>query len=441
MSGQKFRISRRHFLGTSVAAGLGGVSTGLMGTSVEAKQRPVPAIGLEGLRPGGIVDEAYWWKVRSQFNIVDGLAFMNNGTQGPMPRVVLEKNERILREIAEDPSDNYRRDDINAVREKVAPFVGADPSEIALTRSTTEGMNIFAHGLDWREGDEVLMNSHEHGGGRGPYLSLMERKGIRINVIDVPSPPESTDQIVNLYEQAITSRTRAIMVSHITYVTGLVTPIKMLSEMAHRHGVLVSVDGAHPLGMIDLNFHEMGCDHYSAAGQKWLLAGGGTGGCYVKGDIQDQVWPLMGGPPREGATATRYESVGQRNLPSLLGMGDAVDLQETIGKRNIEERDRQLSNRLREGLNEIPGVHLWTSSDRGLSAGLTLFSVHDIPMQNVVTALFDEFRVHIRTMGTGNLNGVRASTHFYNMPHEVDRLLEGVRHIAANAGNYMTTSG
>ena len=441
MSGQKFQISRRHFLGTSVAAGLGGVSTGLMGTSVEAKQRPVPAIGLEGLRPSGMVDEAYWWKVRSQFNIVDGLAFMNNGTQGPMPRVVLEKNERILREIAEDPTDNYRRDDINAVREKVAPFVGADPSEIALTRSTTEGMNIFAHGLDWREGDEVLMNSHEHGGGRGPYLSLMERKGIRINVIDLPSPPESTDQIVNLYEQAITSRTRAIMVSHITYVTGLVTPIKMLSEMAHRHGVLVSVDGAHPLGMIDLNFHEMGCDHYSAAGQKWLLAGGGTGVCYVKGDIQDQVWPLMGGPPREGATATRYESVGQHNIPSVLGMGDAVDLQETIGKRNIEERDRQLSNRLREGLNEIPGVHLWTSSDRGLSAGLTLFSVHDIPMQNVVTALFDEFRVHIRTMGTGNLNGVRASTHFYNMPHEVDRLLEGVRNIAANAGNYMTTSG
>ena len=122
-------------------------------------------------------------------------------------------------------------------------------------------MNIFAHGLDWREGDEVLMNSHEHGGGRGPYLTLMERKGIRINVIELPSPPESTDQIVDLYEQAITSRTRAIMVSHITYVTGLMTPIKMLSEMAHQHGVLVSVDGAHPLGMIDLDFHEMGCDH------------------------------------------------------------------------------------------------------------------------------------------------------------------------------------
>ena len=156
MSGQKFRFSRRHFLGTSVAAAVGGVSTGLVGASVEAKQRPVPAIALEGLRQSGIVEEAYWWKVRSQFNIVDGLAFMNNGTQGPMPRVVLEKNERILREIAEDPTDNYRRDDFNAVREKVAPFVGADPSEIALTRSTTEGINIFAHGLDWREVTKYL---------------------------------------------------------------------------------------------------------------------------------------------------------------------------------------------------------------------------------------------------------------------------------------------
>ena len=153
------------------------------------------------------------------------------------------------------------------------------------------------------------------------------------------------------------------------------------------------------------------------------------------------MWPLMGGPPREGATATRYESVGQHHIPSVLGMGDAVDLQETIGKRNIEERDRQLSNRLREGLNEIPGVHLWTSSDRGLSAGLTLFSVHDIPMQNVVTALLAESRAHIPTMRTAHQNRLPATTHLYNMPHEVDRLLEGVRHIAANAGNYMTTSG
>ena len=268
--GSTLRLSRRSFLGSSMAAAVGGVSAGWLGAATEAQagQRPTTALSLSELRPTAALDEAYWWKVRSQFNIVDGLAFMNNGTQGPMSRVVVDKNIRILREIAEDPSNNYRRGDINAVREKVAPFVGASPDEIALTRSTTEGMNIFAHGLDWRDGDEILWNSHEHGGGRGPYLTLQERRGIRPVIIELPSPPDSQEQIVDLYEKAITSRTRAIMVSHITYVTGLVTPIKMLSEMAHRHGLLLSVDGAHPLGMLDLDFHDMGCDHYSAAGQK-----------------------------------------------------------------------------------------------------------------------------------------------------------------------------
>ena len=435
-------LSRRRFLGTSMAAAVGGLSVGKLGTSVAAQSnRPVPALALSEVRPSGPLDEAYWWKVRSQFNMVDGLAYMNNGTLGPMPRVVYDANARYMRELMENPSNGGRADEMSQVRAKVADFVGATPEEIALTRSTTEGMNIFAHGLDWREGDEALMNSHEHGGGRGPYLTLMERRGIKINVIDLPSPPESQSQIVDLYEQAITPRTRAIMVSHITYVTGLVTPIKMLSEMAHRHGVMVSVDGAHPLGMIDLNFHELGCDHYSAAGQKWLLCGTGTGVCYVKRDVQDQVWPLQGPPPSERRPdARRYESFGQRHIPSVLGMGAAIDLQNAIGKQNIEERDRALSNRLRDGLREIPGVKLWTSTDRGLSAGLTLFSIRDVPMRNIVDALVGEFRVHIRTMGTGNLNGVRVSTHFYNMPQEVDRLLEGARRIAANSTNYMTTA-
>ena len=109
MTGNGLGLSRRRFLGGSMAAAAG-ISSGLFNMSVEAQTRSVSALPLDELRPTGALDEAYWWKVRSQFNIVDGLAFMNNGTQGPMQRVVSEKNERILREIAEDPSDNYRRD-------------------------------------------------------------------------------------------------------------------------------------------------------------------------------------------------------------------------------------------------------------------------------------------------------------------------------------------
>jgi selenocysteine lyase/cysteine desulfurase len=431
-------MSRRQFLGGSMAAAVGSMSVGLYEERLAAQLEA--AIPLSGLRAPAMLDENYWWRVRTQFNMVDGLTFMNNGTAGPMARVVFEENVKVLREIAEDPKDNYRRDGIQATREKLAPFIGADVDEVAFMRSTTEGMNVFAHGLDWKEGDEVLVCNHEHGGGLGPYRSLEQRRGIKINTIEVPSPFESVDQIVDLYRSAMTPRTRVIMVSHMPYVTGTVMPIKELADLAHSQGALISVDGAHPPGMLDLNMHASGVDHYAGAGQKWLCAGTGTGIMYIKKDVQAQVWPLMGGPYREESGSASYESYGQRNIPSLMGIGTAIDLNTAIGKKNIEDRDRQLGSRLRAGLKEIPGVKLWTPDSAELACGLTLFSIRDIPMNNIVAAIREHGRIHIRTMGTGNLNAVRASTALYNMPEEVDRLLESVRYVSEHSADYMSSA-
>lgn len=432
-------VSRRGFLGGTIAAA---AAATLPGGGLVARVRAegqvlTPTLSASDLQLSGTPDEAYWWKVRSQFNIIDAMTFMNNGTEGPVPRLVIDANERYFREIAENPSNNYRREEVDEVRAVLARFVGAGADEIAVTRSTTEGMNIFAHGLDWKAGDEVLFCTHEHGGGIGPYTSLAKRHGLNIVRIEIPSPPESVDQIVGLYEKAITPRTKVIMVSHMTYVTGLVTPVKELAELAHRRGLLLSVDGAHPLGMLDLDLGALGVDHYSAAGQKWLMCGTGTGMCYIKRDVQERVWPLMGAPgdPKDGAK--KYEAFGQRDVPSALGMTAAVDLQKAIGKKHVEARVRELSTRFRARVKAIPGVKMWTSEDPRLSAGLTLFSVRDIPMANVQQAILNRDRIYIRTMGTGNLNACRAATHIYNMPDEVDRLLASIKYVSENASRYM----
>ena len=443
MKNARSGMSRRGFIGGTMTAAIGTAAGGSFTARVSAfgGQSLTPALSLDALKPTGALDDAYWWKVRSQFNVVDGLTYMNNGTLGPMPRVVFEANERYMREIMEDPTNGGRAEDIDKVREKVARFVGASPDEIALTRSTTEGMNIFAHGYDWKAGDEVLYCTHEHGGGTGPYKTLEKRVGIKIVNVEIPSPPQSADQIVSLFEKAITPRTKVIMVSHVTYVTGLVTPVKELADLAHRRGLLISVDGAHPLGMLDLDLHALGVDHYSAAGQKWLMCGTGTGMCYVRQSVQDRVWQLMGPPADPKRGARKYEEFGQRDVPDVLGMGAAVDLQTAIGKQNVEARDRALSRRLRDGLKDITGVKLWTSNDPTLSAGLTLFSVRDIPMANVQKAIMKRDRIYIRTMGTGNLNGCRAATHIYNMPEDVDRLIASVKYVAENSSRFMSTAG
>ena len=436
--------SRRTFLrglssgvvatGAAMAAGRTVLEAGRGGQVI------APTLSAANLTPTGPLDEAYWWKVRSQFNILDGMTFMNNGTEGPVPRVVTEANEKYFREIAENPSNNYRREEVDEVRGVVARFVGANPDEIALTRSTTEGMNIFTHGLDWKAGDEVIYCNHEHGGGIGPYTTLAKRIGVKPVIVEIPSPPQSVDQIVGLYERAITRGRKVIMVSHMTYVTGLVTPVRELAALAQRRGLLISVDGAHPLGMMDLDLNAMNVHHYAAAGQKWMMCGTGTGVCYIRRDVQDRIWPLMGPPGDPKAGAKKYEAFGQRDVPSALGMTAAVDLQMAIGKKNVEARVRALSTRFRAGLKIIPGVKMWTSEDPQFSAGLTLFSVRDIPMANVQQAILNRDRIYIRTMTTGNLNACRAATHIYNMPDEVDRLLASVKHVAENASRYMTTT-
>ena len=333
-------------MATGAALAAGRPALARSGANRSSRRRSASA----DLKPTGPLDEAYWWKVRSQFNILDGMTFMNNGTEGPVPRVVTEANERFFREIAENPSNNYRREEVDVVR--------GDRREVRRRRARGDRADAQHHRghehlharprLEGRRRGGLL--HHEHGGGIGPYTTLAKRIGIKPVIIDIPSPPQSVDQIVGLYEKAITPRTKVIMVSHMTYVTGLITPVKELAELAHRRGMLISVDGAHPLGMMDLDLKAMNVDHYAAAGQKWMMCGTGTGVCYIKRDVQDRIWPLMGPPgdPKDGAK--KYEAFGQRDVPSVLGMTAAVDLQNAIGKKNVEDRVRFLSTRLRAGL-------------------------------------------------------------------------------------------
>src|SRR4029434_1872137 len=130
------QVSRRRFLGGTVAAIAGSAMPGVPGRRLHAAGQVIaPTLAARDLNITGVPDEAYWWKVRSQFNILDGMTFMNNGTEGPVPRVVTEANERYFREIAENPSNNYRREEVDVVRGLLANFVGASAEEIAVTRS------------------------------------------------------------------------------------------------------------------------------------------------------------------------------------------------------------------------------------------------------------------------------------------------------------------
>ena len=430
------RVSRRHFLCGSMTALAAGLSATPLHSRAPFSLSPPETESQtwrERLDSSGGLDDAYWEKVRQEFNIVDGISYMNNGTMGPVPRSVVEAQTRYLVDMASDPRiGGWNR--IEPVREKLAKFVGANADEIVMTRSTTEGMKIFSRGLDLRRGDEVLMSSHEHPGGYGPWRAREDRDGIIVRTVDIPAPPNSVDEVIDICERALRPETRVLVVSYPIFVTGLLMPIKGLAEMSHRHDVLLSVDGAHALGMLDLNLHDMGCDHFTTAGQKWLLAGSGTGMAYFSSEIQDRVWgDMWRRTPAQGAR--KYESSGQRHLPSALGMGDALDFQLAIGKTNIETRIRQLAKRLKDGLRDLPAVGLGTSGSAEMSGGLTTFYIDGVPKANIQQALMDREGIYLPGSGLNDF-ACRVSTHFYNTADEVDRVIQVVQHIVENRADY-----
>jgi selenocysteine lyase/cysteine desulfurase len=357
---------------------------------------------------------------------------MNNGTVGPMPEPVFNTLADSFRVQCTSPCDVYntfaaRREE---VRNKLAQFLGASPSEVVLTRNTTEGMNFVANGLDLSPGDEVILSNMEHPAGLHPWRLKAERYGVVLKEAALGLPPTSVDEFVGAFEQAITPRTRVISVSHTVFISGLISPIRELVGMAHKHGVLVLADSAHGPGMLNLDLHTMGVDFLAASPYKWLGAPCGCGILYVRQDVQDRIWPTIASSGWEDRTTAQHlETLGQRADPILFALGEAVDFQTKVGKDRIQRRIQSLALYLKEGLAGIPGVKLHTSMDPYLSGGLTAFSVQGVDPETVVNYLRERHNLVIRTIGSEEkgTRGARVSTHIFVSTEDVDRVLEGVK--------------
>ncbi len=378
---------------------------------------------IDGLNSGLDQDQSpdgvYWEEIRKQYMFEGRLIMMNNGTVGPMPKPVFNTLMRYFKIQASNPYEAYGmlKDD---VRNKLANFVGASPDEIVITRNTTEGMNFIANGLGLGEGDEVLQSTMEHPGGIHPWRLKAARYGISIAEAPLGVPPRNVDEIIRAFRSAINSRTRVISLSHTVFITGLIAPLKEMSEMAHERGILVLTDSAHGLGHLDLDLHDLGVDFFATSPYKWLGAPTGLGVLYVKSDVQDQVWPTIAssGWDREGS-ASKFETLGQRADPLIFAL-----------------RIRSLATHLKDGLSAIPGVKLHTSRDPYLSAGLTAFSIEGVEPQWIVDYVREKYNIVIRTIGSeaAGTRGVRVSTHIWVNTRHVDMLLEGVDYLASHRG-------
>lgn len=386
---------------------------------------------LEDESPDGV----YWEAIRKHFVFDDRLIMMNNGTVGPMPRPVFNTLTQWFRVQMTNPFEvyNFLPIKVEEVRKKLAEFVNASPEEVIITHNTTEGINFVANGLDLKPGDEVLMSQLEHPGALHPWRLKAKRCGVVIKEVKMPITPKKPEEIVDAFAAAITPKTKIISVGHTVYITGLITPIRELSAMAHEKGILVLADSAHGLGMLDLDMKKLGADFFASSPYKWLGAPCGVGLLYIRKEVQDQLWPTIVTSGWDTyPDARRFGTHGQDADALILALGEALDFQRSIGKQRIEKRIKVLSAYLRQQLRSIPGVKINTPEDPYMSAGLTAFTLEGHDPAKIVNYLREKYNLVVRTIGNKEAGtyAVRVSTPIYISRADIDRLVEGVKELA-----------
>jgi selenocysteine lyase/cysteine desulfurase len=264
-----------------------------------------------------------------------------------------------------------------------------------------------------------------------------KRYGISIKDFHIGVPPKDVDEIVETFKKSVTPRTKVLSISHTVYITGLINPLKELSEEAHKRGILVLADSAHGAGMLDMDIHKTGVDFWCSSPYKWMGAPPSVGVFYVKKDVQDRVWPTIVTSGWDTyKSAQRYETLSQRSDALALAMGEAMEFQNHIGRPRIERRVHALAFHLKNQLVQVPGLRLHTNRDNYLSAGLTAFSIKGVQGSSLVDYLREKHNIVVRTIGSeekGTL-GVRVSTHIFVTMKDVDLLVAGVNEYLKAAG-------
>ena len=421
-------MHKRDFLRT-----VGGASLGLLfSPAVLARYAAMPYAELAQ-------DEAFWATIRGKYRLTPDYINLENGYYSMQAQPVLNAFVDHVRGINVQASRYMRTrqvEDKLRVRTRLAKLAGVTPEELIITRNTTESLDTIIAGYDWKPGDQAVMSAQDYGAMLDMFKLQARRYGMVNRVVSLPFDPRSDDEIVQLYANAITPKTRLLMVCHLVNITGHVLPVRAICDMAHSRGVDVMVDGAHAFAQMSFAIPDLGCDYYGASLHKWLGTPLGAGILYVKRDKIAHLWPLYGNEGIAETDIRKLNHTGTHPVHTDLAIENAIDFHLELGVARKEARLRYLQQYWTRQVRGTPKVVFNTPSDPQRCCAIANVGISGMRPPDLARTLFERYKVWTVAIdnSAAGVHGVRVTPQLFTTPAELDVLVRALKDLVAGSG-------
>ncbi len=373
--------------------------------------------------------EDFWLTVRKDYELKPDYINLESGYYNIIPTPTLKALHQNIDMVNREGAYYMRTvqwDNKKRMVEKLAKVVGAPAENLIITRNATESLNMVISGMDWKEGDEAVYAAQDYGSMKLMFEQIAERYGTVNKVVSVPNHPKSDEEIVAIYEKAITEKTKLLMVCHMINITGQILPVKKICEMAHARGVKVMVDGAHCVGHFEFNINDLNCDFYGSSLHKWLAVPLGTGLLYVADEYIDSTWPLFPEEHRESGDISRLNHTGTIPVYHDLTIENAIDFFNLLGGARKEARLRYLQEYWTSQVRNVTGITVNTPKESHRACGIANVGVDGMTPAILAKKLFNDYKIYTVAIDNFNVHGCRITPNVFTTTEELDVLVKAL---------------
>ncbi|MCG3174552.1 MAG: Isopenicillin N epimerase [Myxococcota bacterium] len=390
-----------------------------------------------------------WSALADNWGLDRGIVFLNHGSYGACPRPVLDYQLELRERMEEEPVRFFHREFSGLLEESrraLGAFTGARADDLAMIPNATAGVNIVLESLDLRPGDELLTTSHDYAACRNALRRKAARTGAQVVVAKVPFPLRDPGQVTETVLNAITPRTRLLMIDHVTSPTAVVFPVAEIIAACRERGVPVLVDGAHAPGMLDLDIESLGCDWYTGNCHKWLCAPKGAAFLWARRDRQAELQPLAVShgysvePPVPSRFRMEFDWTGTADYTAMLAVPRAIAFMGTLlpeGWPGVRARNHQFAVAARRILCDALGAEPGCPGDM-LGSMVSIELPPDPPpvpargllgLTRLQHALYERHRIEVPVINwpDDSRRWVRVSAQLYNDLPQIEFLAHALR--------------